>query len=182
MAAMAESGKYTSARGAAGIVAFADLALGERTARNAGGAPDAANGRLRGIRQRAKWDPDPSVRGPVRAGRGLYLEPEFRRGLALLTKMGLSFDASIFHPQLPDVSGAGARPPRRKHRGHSFRQPGRLRLLCGQGERGPRQWLAGMKELARCPNVTIKMGGLLMCLGNFDFTAKAPADSWPRPH
>ena len=35
-----------------------------------------------------------------------------------------------------------------------------------------------MKELARCPNVTIKMGGLLMCLGNFDFSkAEAPPTS-----
>jgi hypothetical protein len=38
--------------------------------------------------------------------------------------------------------------------------------------------LAGMKELASCPNVSIKLGGLLMCLGNFDFaTAKAPPTS-----
>ena len=40
------------------------------------------------------------------------------------------------------------------------------------------QWTAGMKELARCPNVTVKMGGLLMCLGNFDFSkAEAPPTS-----
>ena len=28
-----------------------------------------------------------------------------------------------------------------------------------------------MRQLAKCPNVSIKMGGLLMCLGNFDFTS-----------
>jgi predicted TIM-barrel fold metal-dependent hydrolase len=35
------------------------------------------------------------------------------------------------------------------------------------------QWLAGMQALARCSNVSIKLGGLLMCLGSFDFTTAA---------
>ena len=34
------------------------------------------------------------------------------------------------------------------------------------------EWLAGMKELQQCPNVSIKLGGLLMSLGSFDFTAE----------
>jgi L-fuconolactonase len=39
-------------------------------------------------------------------------------------------------------------------------------------------WLRDMKALARCPNVSIKMGGLLMCLANFDFSrAKRPPTS-----
>jgi hypothetical protein len=31
------------------------------------------------------------------------------------------------------------------------------------------EWLASMPELARCPNVTVKLGGILMSLANFDF-------------
>ena len=50
---------------------------------------EAANGRFRGVRQRAKWDPDPAVRGPVSADApGLYLQPEFGKGLDLLASMG----------------------------------------------------------------------------------------------
>jgi predicted TIM-barrel fold metal-dependent hydrolase len=37
-----------------------------------------------------------------------------------------------------------------------------------------------MKELAKCPNVTIKLGGLLMCLGNFDFTTAAKPPTSPQ--
>ena len=105
MAAMAASGKYTRTRARrrhrrlcgphARTKAWWETLEAHR---------EAANGRLRGIRQRAKWDADPVVAGPVRAGlRGLFLDPGFRRGLAQLSRMGLSFDASIFHPQLPDV-------------------------------------------------------------------------------
>jgi L-fuconolactonase len=30
-----------------------------------------------------------------------------------------------------------------------------------------------MRELARCPSVTVKLGGILMSLANFDFRAAA---------
>lgn len=180
MAAMAESGKYTRARGAAGIVAYADLTLDAGLLREALDAHhEAANGRLRGIRQRAKWDADPIVAGPVRAGkRGLFLEPEFRRGLTQLTKMGLAFEVSIFHPQLPEVvSLARAHPDANIVVIHTASPLG-FGSYAGKAKEVHADWTAGMKELARCPNVSIKMGGLLMCLGNFDFSqAEAPPSS-----
>jgi predicted TIM-barrel fold metal-dependent hydrolase len=189
-AAMAASHKYTKARGAAGIVAYADLTLDDGLVREALEAHrEAANGRLRGIRQRAKWDADPVVAGPVRAGkRELFLDPAFHRGLAQATKMGLSFDCSIFHPQLPDVIAlARANPDANLVVIHTASPLG-FGGYAGKEKEVHAQWSAGMKELARCPNVSIKMGGLLMCLGNFDFSqADAPptsqqlADLW-RPY
>jgi L-fuconolactonase len=178
-AAMAASGKYTKVRAAAGIVAFADLAQGERTREALDAHLAAANGRLSGIRQRAKWDPDPVVRGPISADRPhLYLEPEFIAGVRLLGSLGLSFDASIFHPQMPDVAGlARACPDTRIVVIHSGSPVGHSSYAGNDGEVHA-TWLAGMKELAQCPNVSIKMGGLLMCLGNFDFTtAETPPTS-----
>jgi predicted TIM-barrel fold metal-dependent hydrolase len=171
-AAIAASGKYTACRAAAAIVGFADLTLAERTSETLEAHVAAANGRFRGVRQRAKWDPDPAVRGPVSAdGPGLYLQPGFGKGLDLLASMGLAFDASIFHPQLPEVTALARAHPQASivviHSGspvgHSSYQ--------GKEAKVHATWLAGMAELAQCPNVTIKMGGLLMCLGNFDFTA-----------
>jgi L-fuconolactonase len=178
-AAMAASGKYTKVRAAAGIVAFADLAQGERTREALEAHQEAANGRLSGIRQRAKWDPDPVVRGPISADRPhLYLEPEFIAGVRLLGSMDLSFDASIFHPQMPDVARlANACPETRIVVIHSGSPVGHS-SYAGKDAEVHATWLAGMKELAACPNVSIKMGGLLMCLGNFDFTtADTPPSS-----
>src|SRR5258708_26201027 len=65
MAAIGASGKYTSTQIAVGIVGFADLTLGERTREVLEAHVAAGNGRFRGVRQRAKWDPDPAVRGPI---------------------------------------------------------------------------------------------------------------------
>ncbi|QDL38675.1 amidohydrolase family protein [Rhodoferax sediminis] len=179
MAAMAASGKYTSCRVAAGIVGFADLTQGERTRETLEAHIEAANGRFRGVRQRGKWDPDPVVRGPVSADRaGVFLDPEFGKGLDLLASMGLAFDASIFHPQLPDVAAlARAHPDASIVVIHTGSPVGHS-SYTGKEAEVHATWLAGMKELAKCPNVSIKMGGLLMCLGNFDFSiADAPPTS-----
>jgi L-fuconolactonase len=184
MAAMAASGKYTSCRTAAAIVGFADLTLGERTRETLQAHVEAGNGRFRGVRQRGKWDADPAVHGPVGSDHpGLYLSPEFGRGVDLLTSMGLSFDASVFHHQLPDVAALARSHPEANivliHTG----SPVGHSSYAGKEVEVHANWLAGMKELAKCPNVSIKLGGLLMCLGNFDFTtAEAPPDSEQLTH
>lgn len=179
MAAMAESGKYGATRAAQGIVAYADLMLGDVVQETLDAHLQAANGRLRGIRQRAKWDADPVVAGPVRSGhRGLFLEPEFRRGLKRLTSMGLAFDASIFHPQLADVVALAKAHPDANIVVIHTASPLGFGSYAGKDAEVHAQWLAGMRALAQYPNVTVKMGGLLMCLGNFDFSkAEAPPSS-----
>jgi L-fuconolactonase len=169
MAAMGASGKYTSTRVAAGIVGFADLTLGERTREVLEAHVQAGNGRFRGVRQRAKWDPDPAVRGPICAdGPGLFLTPEFGRGMTLLTAMGLSFDASVFHPQIGDVTAlARAHPEANIVLIHSG-SPVTHSSYAGRDAEVHAQWLASMKELAACPNVSVKLGGVLFSLGTFD--------------
>ncbi|WP_137894467.1 amidohydrolase family protein [Ramlibacter sp. 2FC] len=179
MAAMADSGKYTRSRVAQGIVGYADLTLGERAREVIEAHLDAGNGRFRGVRQRAKWDADPVVKGRYSADQPhLYLDPEFGKGIGVLASLGLSFDASIYHPQIPDVAGlARAHPDASIVLNHSGSPVGHSSYADKEAENHA-VWLAGMKELARCPNVTVKLGGVLMNLSNFDFTtAKCPPTS-----
>lgn len=180
MAAMAASGKYTNIRAAAGIVAYADLMWDYRLLEEALDAHEAAaNGRLRGIRQRAKADPDPIVAGPVRSGNpNLFLEPQFRKGLKRLTERGLSFDVSIFHPQLCKVIDVARAVPEANLVLIHTASPLGFGSYAGRETEMHTQWREGMSELARCPNVSVKLGGLLMCLGNFDFSkAERPPTS-----
>ncbi|RTZ45478.1 amidohydrolase [Candidimonas sp. SYP-B2681] len=179
MAAIGASQKYTSTRVAAAIVGYADLTAGDLARETLEAHFKAGNGRFRGVRQRAKWDADPAVRGAICADRPqLYLTPEFQRGLALATSMGLVFEASIYHPQIPDVTAlARAQPDANIVVIHSGSPVGHSSYA--DNEEGNRvQWLANMQELAHCPNVSVKLGGLLMHLANFDFTAAdAPPSS-----
>ncbi|MDO9437249.1 amidohydrolase [Hydrogenophaga sp.] len=180
MSAIAASGKYTHIRAAAGIVAYADLMWDDGLLEEALDAHEsAANGRLRGIRQRAKADPDPVVAGPVRSGNpNLFQEPQFRKGLKRLAARDLSFDVSIFHPQLHKVIDLARAVPEANLVVIHSASPLGFGSYAGRETEMHAQWHAGMRELAACPNVSVKMGGLLMCLGNFDFsTAERPPTS-----
>lgn len=170
MAAICESGKYTRALGAAGIVPFADLTLGERVRPVLEAHIEAGHRRVKGIRQASKWDADPVVRGTYGPQRpGLYLDPEFRKGLAVATKLGLSFDASVYHPQLPDLLDlARAHPDANIVLIHCGSPVGRGNY-AGKAKEVYAHWRRDMGELAKCPNVSVKLGGILHCLHAFDF-------------
>ena len=173
-AAMAASGKYTSSRVAEAIVGFADLKLGEQVEDVLQAQREAGNGHFRGIRQRAKWDADPVVKGKWSEDNPhLYLDERFNAGFRRLAAMGLSFDASIYHPQLPDVTAlARAHPDANIVLIHSASPVGHAAYARREAENNA-QWRRMMAELATCPNVSVKMGGILMNLANWDFTEAA---------
>jgi L-fuconolactonase len=173
-ARMAVSGKHISSHVAQGIVAYADLTLSDKTHEAIEAHMKAAGGRLRGIRQRAKWDPDPAVRGKHCAPHaGLYLEPGFGMGMEVLARLGLTFDASVFHPQIPDVTAlARAYPEVGIVLNHTGSPVGHS-SYAGRGHEVHASWLASMKELASCPNVSVKLGGLLINLANFNYVSAA---------
>jgi L-fuconolactonase len=170
MAATCESGKYTPARGAAGIVPYADFTLGERVRPVLEAHIEAGNGRVKGIRQPSKWDADPVVRGTYGPQRpGLYLDPSFRKGLAVATSLGLSLDASVYHAQLPDlIDLARAHPDANIVLIHCGSPTGRG-SYAGKEQEVYANWRRDMRTLATCPNVTVKLGGILHCLHAFDF-------------
>ena len=88
-----------AAKVCAGIVAYADMTLGDAVRPVLEAHALAADGRLRGIRHiTALHDGfNASLLGRPRAN--LMAEPAFRRGLAQLQSMGLAFDAWLYHTQ-----------------------------------------------------------------------------------
>jgi L-fuconolactonase len=79
--------------------------------------------------------------------------------MKLLNSMDLLFEASIYHPQLPDVTAlAHAHPDANIVLNHSGSPVGHASYANKESENHA-DWLSGMKELAKCPNVSVKMGG-----------------------
>ena len=169
-AAMADSGKYGSARIAARIVGHADLMQSDNLPEVLDAEIAAANGRLCGVRMRAKWDADPVVKGAVSADApGLYLEPAFQDGVRTLARHGLLFESSIYHPQIADVTAlARAVPEAHVVMIHSGSPVGHSSYR-GQEAEVHANWMRDMAAFAALPNTSIKMGGLLMTLAAFDF-------------
>ncbi len=123
----------------------------------------AADGLFRGIRHRCATDPSiGSSRSMPESLRANLPSPTFRRGLATLAGHGLTFDAWVLHPQIPDVTEAArAVPELRIVLDHLGAPLGTGRF--GADRAGTlEQWRASMTELATCPNVHVKLGGIGM--------------------
>ena len=179
IAAMSDSGLYGPTRVAAGIVGFADLTLGDRVEPVLQAQLRAGGGRFRGVRHSAAWDASEVIgNSAVATGPQLMKRPDFRAGLARLTALGLSLDAWVFHPQLADaVDLARAFPEANIIVGHVGGPLG-YGPYAGKKDEVFASWKAGISELAACPNVVMKLGGMLMRLAAFDYGAlPAPPSS-----
>ena len=148
---------------AAGIVAFADLTLGDRVEEVLWAHLEVADGRLRGVRHSVSRDelfPNGIVLRPAPAG--LLADRAYRAGLARLQAHDLVFDAMLYHRQIPELTRlARAMPDLRIVLDH-------IGCIIGVGpyegkeEENYREWRRDMGELAQCPNVRVKIGGLGM--------------------
>ena len=179
IAAMSASGGYGSTRIAAGIVGRVDLMLGARAKAILEQHIAVAGGRFRGIRHSSPYHADPAARGSsAQTVPGLLADPNFRAGFACLKPLGLSFDAWMYHTQLSDLLDLARAFPEQPivldHIGGALG----IGPYAGQRDAVFRDWSAGMRALAGCPNVHVKLGGLGMPMTGFDFgTRPEPASS-----
>jgi predicted TIM-barrel fold metal-dependent hydrolase len=189
VAAMSASGAYGKASICAGIVSHVNLLLGEDARAVLEAEIAAGNGRFRGIRHSSAWDADPDVAGMYATRpKGLLLDPTFRKGFACLAPLGLSFDAWLFHPQLGEfIDLARAFPDTRIILDHCGGPVG-IGSYAGRREENFAVWKASIKQVAKCSNVTIKLGGLAMRLLGYDFherpkppSSEEAASAW-RPY
>jgi L-fuconolactonase len=174
IAAMSDSGGYGPTRVAAGIVGYADLTLGERVEAVLEAQIRAGGGRFRGVRHSGNWDADPVI-GNGAPGPDIYRRADFRAGLARLSALGLSLDAWVFFTQLADVIDlARACPGTNIIVGHVGGVLGYGRY-AGKRDEIFTSWKASVTELAKCPNVTMKLGGMMMRAALYDYGAA----EWP---
>ena len=178
VAAMSDSGVYGETRICEGIVGHADLTLGARVEAVLEAHVRAGGGRFRGIRHITAWDADASLLNPAYAPpAGLLADRTFREGFAVLGRMGLSFDAWLYHPQIDELTAlAQAFPETRIVLDHVG---GPLAIGAYQGRREelfPR-WRTSIQALARCPNVFVKVGGMGMRINGYGFESKAEPPS-----
>jgi predicted TIM-barrel fold metal-dependent hydrolase len=169
-AAMSASGGYGPAQICAGIVGHAHLLLGDGAKPVLEAEIAAGQGRFRGIRHSSAWDADSEIAGMYASRpQGLLLDKTFREGFACLAPLGLSFDAWLLHPQIGELTDlARAFPDTRIMLDHCGGPAGRGRF-ANRREQTITEWKASIQEIAKCPNVSVKLGGLAMCLLGYDF-------------
>jgi L-fuconolactonase len=147
----------------AGIVAHADLTLEERLADVLAAHREVGQGLLRGIRHAGARDAEPAALSIP--GRGLpdqYAREDFRRGLKLLGKLGLSYDTWHYHFQNQAFAELARAVPDTLCVLDHFGTPLGVGRFAGQREQIFEQWRKDIAEIAACPNVVAKLGGLAM--------------------
>jgi L-fuconolactonase len=152
----------------AGIVGYCDFRQAEQVDAVLQAHVAAGAGRFRGIRQSAGWDAAIVSTTSAVPPRGLLLDPAFRAGLARLGKHGLSYECSLYHPQLAELTDLArafpALPILANHCG------GPIRIGPYAAEHSAEAfaaWRSALRELAACPNVTLKLGGQAMTIRGF---------------
>jgi L-fuconolactonase len=178
IAAMCASGIYGDLRACAGIIGRADLLLGDGVAPVLEAHISAGGGRFRGIRNIGAAHSDPAVLGPLnRVEPGLYLSDRFREGFRHLAGLGLSFDAWLLEPQLPDLMDlARVFPDTTIVLDHVGTPLGDVQTEGRREERFP-IWRENIRQLAMAPNVAVKLGGLGMAFCNFPSFLQEPRAS-----
>jgi predicted TIM-barrel fold metal-dependent hydrolase len=168
------SGKHGGTAVAAGIIGFADLTLGPAVARVLEAHQAVSPQRFRGIRHSCTWDASSAVKTATPGiPPGLMGESAFRAGLACLKRSSLSFEAWLYHPQLSEFAALARAVPD---------VPMILNHVGGLLGVGPyaekrdevfRVWKRGIAEVATCPNVVVKLGGLGMMRCGFDWHTRS---------
>lgn len=160
------SGGYGKTRIAAGIVGFADLTLGTAVMPVLEAHLEVSPERFRGIRHISAWDASSDIVSYLE-GPHLLLDPRFREGFACLKKYGLSFDSWLYHPQLMELVDLARTFPDISIIVDHVGGPLGIGSYAGKRKEVFAEWKRGMAELATCPNVVMKLGGLGMAICGF---------------
>jgi L-fuconolactonase len=153
----------------AGIVGHADMQLGDAVEPVLRAHIEAGASRFRGVRHITARHEEFNASLLGRPPGDLLQRPGFRRGLARLQALGLSFDAWLYHTQIDQLTDLARAMPQ---------LPIAINHVGGQLGVGPYhgrrdamfvEWRAAMQRLADCPNVHVKLGGMAMALGGWDF-------------
>ena len=147
------------------IVAKADLTLGVHVEEVVAAHRAAAPNRFRGIRHLVNRDPNYPDGITIRpAPEGLLKRADYRDGLRALQRLGISYDAMLYHSQLSDLVETLALVPDLSVILNHYGMPLGVGPYSTRRDEVFATWAANIRRLAELPNVTVKMGGLGMVL------------------
>jgi L-fuconolactonase len=166
----------------AAIMSSADVAIGDAVEEVLLAHEEAGRGRFRGVRYSTAQDAHPPL--AMRLSAPMH-DVNYLAGVRKVGAMGYTYDAMVYYPQLPElIAVAKACPDTPMVVNH-------LGCILGTGPYKNRRdeilgfWRTQMKDLAECPNVYLKLGGIGMPMMGFRWdkqdkppTSEALAAPW----
>jgi L-fuconolactonase len=141
-----------------GIVGFADLTRGSAAEEILAAHVAAGKGRFRGVRYRGM------VMGQPAPPPNWYTDSQFQAGVAVLARMGLILEIFVFafRDELPGLVELARSFPDLPIVLDHLGTPSLPRAGEGTREEMLAAWRTGLEAVARCSNVTLKVGGIGM--------------------
>jgi len=145
-------------KAAAGIIGHADLKLGEGVRPVLEAMRAASPNRFRGVRHSVGYDESPELAN--RDIKGALGTDGYRAGARVLAGMGLILENSMYFHQLSELADFAKAVPEvpivLNHIG------GLLRVgpYANRDDEVIPQWRKGVEEVAKCPNIIMKLGGV----------------------
>jgi L-fuconolactonase len=163
---------------AAGIIGFAELTLGA-TVLPVLEAHIEASPRFRGIRYATAWDASDKIHNAhTTPSQYLFGEADFRAGFSCLGELDLTFDASLYFHQIPELVDLARTFPTTTIILNHVGAPIGIGPYAGRRDEVFATWKAHISELAKCDNVLVKLGGLTMAMAGFGWHRRdKPASS-----
>jgi predicted TIM-barrel fold metal-dependent hydrolase len=176
IAADCASGRYGDLRAAAGIVGTVDMRLGERAVPVIEAHLAASRQRFRGIRHGGAWTAPgvlPTGSAAPRAStrpaivEHLLMDSNFRRAYAYLRNYALTFEGWVYHPQIGELTDLAKAFPDTTIIFNHLGGPIGVGAYAGRRNEVFAVWKTAVAELAKCPNVVAKVGGIQMVVNGY---------------
>ena len=152
------------------IVSHANMMLGDSVGEVLEAHIDKGEGLFKGIRHAGGWDDSEEVRNshsnPIQH---IYLDDMFQRGIEQLEARNLTFDSWHYHNQIKDLTELAKNFPSLVIIHDHFGGPLGIGKYEGQREGIFKKWKEDITELAECPNVYSKLGGMAMPINGWDW-------------
>ena len=154
----------------AAIISYADLRLGREVMPVLEAHREASPRRFKGTRHGVGWDEGPDV--PIshtKPKKGQLLDATFREGVACLQELNLLYEVYLYHPQLLELADLARSLPDQRIVLNHFGGPLGCGPYAGKRTEVMEVWKRGIAELAACPNIVAKLGGIAMPRNGFQW-------------
>ncbi|MAK60563.1 MAG: amidohydrolase [Ponticaulis sp.] len=178
VAAVADAAKQDPSKSQiAGIIAHTNLRAPELDAA-LDAHVEASKGLFRGIRHALAYDTDDALFIKPRQPADLYALPEFQAGVRRLGERGFTYDTWNYHHQIGQLLTVARAAPGTTIILDHFATPLGVGQYAGKRAEIFEIWKRDMNDLAQCPNVHAKLGGLAMPDNGWGYDAQdKPATS-----
>ena len=173
IAQQSQKGSETQAR-IAGIIAHANLTLGDVVEEILDAHEDAGRGLFRGIRHAGAREENPDALMIQGLGeKGLFDREDFRQGVRLLGRRGLTYESWHYHHQIRSFTTMAKAVPDTVIILDHFGTPLGVGPYAGRRDEIFQEWKKDIAELAKCENVYAKLGGMAMPDNGFGWHLRA---------